>query len=169
LPRDYRLAFGSVIAIGFSTSTCLPAPRRARMGCMQLVRRGDVNRLDRGIGAERLGALVGAAELALEQRPRLGARIGGSDEPHAPIGHEGLQHQGEGAAKADHAELQDAVAHAFTGRSLRRGVFARDTQIMICRQARHRVAHQVAVVSLTFEQPGLRCRRCRSRQELGAS
>lgn len=55
------------------------------------------------------------AELSLEAFARFRARIGASDQIDSRVGAKAWQHQGEGAAKASDAELQDCSMHIWSG------------------------------------------------------
>ncbi len=83
---------------------------------MQLVRRGDVDRLDRVIGAKRLHAIIGPRrqirrrEVPFELPAGLTSRVGRSDEPDQGMMCEGRQHQHEGSAKPDDTQPQ-GLAH----------------------------------------------------------
>ena len=88
------------------------ARRQDRQFGMRLVRRGDIDHLDLGVGAERLGRLVrAAAELRREGRPGLGPRVGGGHHAAARIGPQGWAREIEPPAEADHADSNDAAGH----------------------------------------------------------
>lgn len=108
---DHRLAVGDGQRHRLLDEDMLAMGRReADMGDMELVRGGDVERLDRVVGAEPLDTVIAACrrtlprEIAFELPARLLARVGGSDEPHEGMMRQGRQHQHESAAEADDAE-----------------------------------------------------------------
>ena len=84
--------------------------REDRVLRMVLMRRRHVDDLDRRIGTKGFDRVVGLRrKVRREACPRLGARVGCRDQRDARVGHEGRQHDGEGAAKSRDADPQPAL------------------------------------------------------------
>ena len=84
------------------------------MLAMELMRRRDIDRVDGRIGAERRDRVVGlCGEILGEALARLGARVGGGNEPHRRVAGKCRQHHRKGAAKPGDAETEMAFASAI--------------------------------------------------------
>ena len=109
---------------------------------VELMRRRHIDRVDAGVGAQLLDRLIGAAA-EIRREPRRAPPARGSAarrERDARVGHEGRQHEREGAPETGDAQAQ---VRAIVGRAVRSGAAsaqrsmtisserARDTQTMM--------------------------------------
>ncbi len=80
---------------------------------MELMRRCDVDRLDRAIAAQLVDRRVGRrlGKILAEARARLGARVSAGHHLDQRMQREGGQHQAEGAAQSGDAEAQPSLTH----------------------------------------------------------
>ena len=109
----HRAAFGERDGHRLLDQYVLSLRRRRRdVRGVQTVRCGDIDDVDRGVGAQRFDAVVRPrAELGRKARRRLLPRIRSGDQANARIGDEGRHHQREGAAEPGHADVEAAWAH----------------------------------------------------------
>ena len=105
---DHRLAFRQRERHGLLDERVLAALRRRdHVLGVKLVRRRDVQRVDFGIGGQRLyGRVRTPAEVALELAPCLFPRIRRSDQPYSGMRGERRQHERERPAEPGHTQAQ---------------------------------------------------------------
>jgi len=117
---DHRLALGQRERHGlFHESVLAGRKGEARVLGMKLMRRRNVERLDRRIATQLRHAGVGAsAEIALELRARLRARIARRRQFDPPVGRERRRHQRERATESCNAEAD--CPHGWRGVIIRK-------------------------------------------------